>query len=375
MKSSVLILFSMLLCCGSEAEQVDPETTTALSKEEVAARGDTKDDIAEDFCKANGWYDDGVCDWFCLGGDSDCDETPLGPDPEGVATKHPIVLVHGFMASYSTGGAGMFYIVRALEKDGHVTYFSETPPFSSTEQRSVAIEEYLEDLLVATGAEKVNLIAHSMGGLDSRYLISKNGLDRSDIVASLTTLGTPHRGTKLADIAGELPSSWDKVLDALASIYGKNISQSASDNTTDFRGALDSLSEKEAVNFNQLHPNVAGVKYQSYAGIGTITGIANPLAPEVCDDKILSNEGTYARLSAVFWPIVPVIAEIGFTDTEPNDGLILVRSAKWGDFLGCIPADHLEMSGDGTNEPNENTGFLAPRLFRQIAFNLSAQGL
>ena len=45
--------------------------------------------------------------------------------------------------------------------------------------------------------EKVHVIAHSMGGLDARYMISRLGME--DRVLSLTTVGTPHRGSKYAD--------------------------------------------------------------------------------------------------------------------------------------------------------------------------------
>ena len=51
-------------------------------------------------------------------------------------------------------------------------------------------------------ARKVNIIAHSMGGLDARYAIAKLGL--ADRVASLVTIGTPHLGTPLANLGARL---------------------------------------------------------------------------------------------------------------------------------------------------------------------------
>ena len=54
----------------------------------------------------------------------------------------------------------------------------------------------LREILRKTGAEKVNIIAHSKGGLDSRWAISKLGL--APHVASLTTINTPHRGCVFA---------------------------------------------------------------------------------------------------------------------------------------------------------------------------------
>ncbi len=58
--------------------------------------------------------------------------------------------------------------------------------------------EKLAAAVRALPARKVNLIAHSMGGLDARYAICQLGL--ADRVASLTTIGTPHLGTPLADL-------------------------------------------------------------------------------------------------------------------------------------------------------------------------------
>ena len=63
--------------------------------------------------------------------------------------------------------------------------------------RSGQLKQRVEEALVQTGASKVHIIAHSMGGLDSRRMIVDLGM--ADKVASLTTIGTPHRGTILAD--------------------------------------------------------------------------------------------------------------------------------------------------------------------------------
>src|SRR5207245_6473457 len=56
--------------------------------------------------------------------------------------------------------------------------------------------QFREQILRWTG-EPVNLIAHSMGGLDARYMITHLGM--AEHVRSLTTVSTPHRGTYLVD--------------------------------------------------------------------------------------------------------------------------------------------------------------------------------
>ena len=54
------------------------------------------------------------------------------------------------------------------------------------------IKKKILEVIEKTGCEKVNIIAHSKGGLDSRYAISILGMDK--YTASLTTISTPHRG-------------------------------------------------------------------------------------------------------------------------------------------------------------------------------------
>jgi triacylglycerol lipase len=63
--------------------------------------------------------------------------------------------------------------------------------------RAEQLRDRVNDVLASTGAAKVHIIAHSMGGLDARHMIVDKGM--ADRVASLTTIGTPHLGTVLAD--------------------------------------------------------------------------------------------------------------------------------------------------------------------------------
>src|SRR5688500_10319731 len=65
----------------------------------------------------------------------------------------------------------------------------------SVEQRADELKDRIDELL--PDAEKIHIIAHSMGGLDARLMIAEKGM--AERVASLTTIGTPHLGTSLAD--------------------------------------------------------------------------------------------------------------------------------------------------------------------------------
>jgi triacylglycerol lipase len=116
----------------------------------------------------------------------------------------PIVLVHGILGfnQLTLGGkrlAEYFRLIpETLRAAGHIV--ADPPrlnPTGSVAERAQDLQNYLLGHLEVFGA-KVHLIAHSMGGLDSRFMISKLGM--ADRVLSLTTIGTPHHGSPIADI-------------------------------------------------------------------------------------------------------------------------------------------------------------------------------
>src|SRR4030095_16372475 len=96
---------------------------------------------------------------------------PLGPEPAGDPTRYPIVLGHGFDAS-PTNRWGFNGVAEALRRDGHRVYVAIVPPYHSPAVRARALALTVDRALAETHATKVNLIAHSMGGLDARELIS-----------------------------------------------------------------------------------------------------------------------------------------------------------------------------------------------------------
>lgn len=114
--------------------------------------------------------------------------------------RAPIVLVHGLLGFNKIQTAGVTLL----------DYFRGVPPILTAAGNRVLIPalsptggvadraKQLKDFLVKhSPSEPVHLIAHSLGGLDSRYMISC--LDMGPKVLTLTTIGTPHRGTAFAD--------------------------------------------------------------------------------------------------------------------------------------------------------------------------------
>ena len=117
--------------------------------------------------------------------------------------KYPIILVHGIAAKQLRIMNAFGNIKSVLEAEGHDVYVADTDGFGTVETNAAQLKSYIERVLSDTGAEKVNVIAHSKGGLDTKYMITELGMENR--VASLTTLCTPHRGSIIASWVWKLP--------------------------------------------------------------------------------------------------------------------------------------------------------------------------
>lgn len=127
-----------------------------------------------------------------------------------MSSKYPIILVHGIAAKQLRILNAFGKIGEELKKEGYTVYISDNDGFGSIENNAEQLKKFIEKVLKDTGAEKVNIIAHSKGGLDSKYMITKLGME--DKVASLTTLCTPHRGSIIASKIWDLPMPIKKIL-------------------------------------------------------------------------------------------------------------------------------------------------------------------
>ena len=84
-----------------------------------------------------------------------------------------------------------------LESHGFQVFHPNEEFAGPVDRRAEQLRDRVNEILAGTGAEKVHIIAHSMGGLDARHMIVDKGM--ADKVATLVTIGTPHLGTILAD--------------------------------------------------------------------------------------------------------------------------------------------------------------------------------
>jgi triacylglycerol lipase len=111
-------------------------------------------------------------------------------------TPFPTLLLHGYSQN-----AGNWFIFRGLlRKEGvnQVSHLTLSPMFASIEHHALRLSKQVDEMCAQSGAPRVNIIAHSMGGLVSRWYIQELG--GAPKVAMLVTLGTPHHGTLSAYI-------------------------------------------------------------------------------------------------------------------------------------------------------------------------------
>src|SRR5262245_23438272 len=173
--------------------------------------------------------------------------------------KAPIVLAHGLfgfdqialgrltLASYFRG------IPDWLRAAGNRVLVTRVPPIAGIAARAQRLGE---QIATAFPDEPVHVIGHSMGGLDARLLLSDRAWSRR--VLSLTTIGTPHLGTSIADFAQIRAGRIYRVLSRLG---------------IDHCGFLD-VTRRNARQFHHRVKAPRGVPCFSIAG--------NPAAADVC---------------------------------------------------------------------------------------------
>lgn len=314
----------------------------------------------------------------------------IGDEPSGVAAKHAIVLAHGFDASDSNRWS-FNGVAEALAKDGHLVHPARVQPYQSVEKRArelaLHVDAAREECAARRGcdASKVHIIAHSMGGLDSRFVISKlkdhDGVPYARLVASLTTISTPHRGSAFADrVLGVLPQVADPTVNALAGLWARTFTERDLAEDSDVRAALHDISEGYSPELNAALPDAPGVYYQSWAGITSHLDLhINDAEIEACEGKVEAYKNRHDNLldhgplsSAQLQLAEPIVGHGLGSASEPNDAMVTVRSAKWGAFQGCIPADHMDEVGQriGSGGPALWSRFDHIRFYRRVAFGL-----
>ncbi|MBQ1564735.1 MAG: alpha/beta fold hydrolase [Clostridia bacterium] len=213
-------------------------------------------------------------------------------------TEYPILLVHG--AGFRDLKTPVYWgrIPNVLRSHGATVFFGEQDCWASTETNAHALCERIDAVLKETGAKKVNIIAHSKGGLEARMAASS--LNCADRIASITTIGTPHRGSKTFSIFLRAP----RVFFSIAAFAVNNWIRLIGDREPDFRRVCEEFAVSHMERFNAENPDAPGVFYQSVAGV-----MRRPFSDiNLCTACFVLN-----RIEG------------------PNDGLVSAESARWGE--------------------------------------------
>jgi len=218
------------------------------------------------------------------------------------------VLVHGLFGfdEISVGSRTHAYfrgVPEALAQDGQVVHVARVAPLSSVADRAGQLARCVRSL----EARRVNVVAHSMGGLDARYAIARLGLGRR--IAGLLTVGTPHRGTPLADLSADLAAR----LGIARALAAGGVSL----------GALADLTTASMEGFNREVADERGVAYLSAVGFVRRKRRANPLL-----------------VPSHLWLL---------RRSGENDGVVPASSQRWGEVVAEVEADHWAQVGWSKN--------------------------
>lgn len=384
-------LRSQLKKCGLSATSLDCNRVDTSSVESMVSRfGDdgcegarTTDPRSEAvdprLCKAAGWS---------------CPDAPT-PEPGTQRPAYPLVFVSGIDESAVFDWNPRILTALAASFGPDTAFHAKVKGWSTTAERAADLWATLESLRARTGT-KLNLICYAVGGLDCRYLVAKTGLfagDRKglaevlDTVASITTIATPHRGTRVADAALAALES-GTAQDLLGALSGSS-EASVLPQGGALKRTLEGLTMDASLPFNATVEDAEGVYYQSFAGVSHILARSSAsteasirkycTGPEG-DVRLFRSEGNNDALAELLWVTAPWAStsrgDDGAVVASPSDGMVSVASAKWGEFRGCIPADHYDVIGQlGHTTRDGQSGFDAPRFYRWIASDLAARGL
>ncbi len=262
-------------------------------------------------------------------------------------TRYPLLLVHGVFFRDFRYFNYWGRIPTALKHHGARIYYGNHESAATVEESAVQLAARVRTIIAETGCEKVNIIAHSKGGLDCRYAMAHLGL--SDCVASLTTINTPHRGCLFADFM--LEQTTDAMQRKVAKAYNAAMRLFGEKNT-DFMAAVRDLTTPRGLELDGSMPLPAGVYCQSIGSRqGKALGGRFPL------------NFTYA-----------IAKHCG----GHNDGLVDESSFQWGEnYRLLVPTGDRGIShGDMIDLNRENIpGFDVREFYVELVSALKEKGL
>ena len=214
--------------------------------------------------------------------------------------KYPLLLVHGMGFRDRKHLCYWGRVPQTLESHGAKVFFGHQDSVGSVEGNAEIIAKSLDKALKLTGAEKVNIIAHSKGGLEARYLVNHGYQDK---IASITTIDTPHHGSHTIDFLMKTPKPLVKVAAFGTDVWMKILGDKHPESYKCFL----TLMTDTASRFNDENPAPENVYCQSYA-----FKVDSPFS------------------DPVFCITYPVVRRFD----GDNDGMVSVASSTWENFKG-----------------------------------------
>lgn len=227
-------------------------------------------------------------------------------------TKYPILLVHGLNVCDGERGRYWGRVPDFLRANGAVLYFGGQDAWGGIEKNALVLRDRVQQMLREQGCDRVNIIAHSKGGLEARYLISSLGMGRH--VASLSMIATPNRGSHIARVLlrRAYPAVW--VWGTCNNEYWRR----KGDASPDFFCVAEQLTPAYLERFNCDNPDANCVYYQSW---GAVFG------------KSRSD------------PAMAACRAAAYAVQGESDGLVSPASARWGVYRGTLAGvSHQELT-------------------------------
>lgn len=221
-------------------------------------------------------------------------------DSGAAKCRYPILLLHGLFGFVErrVGPFRLVYfrgVIPYLEAAGNQVFALTVPPVQNIEVRAQTIASLIDVHPVLSGS-RINVVGHSMGGVDGRFLASR--LDPDHRIASLTTLASPHRGSWLADIIDSFP------------LLGKSAAR--------WMPGIHDLTEKSMARLNEELPDREDVAYFSIPSTTSLW-----------------------KCTPLMWPLYTLM----WLHDGANDGQVSRTSGSWGEVIEEAQADHFEMIG------------------------------
>ncbi len=266
-------------------------------------------------------------------------------------TQYPILLVHGVFFRDTKKFCYWGRIPAELEINGATVYYGNQPSAASVRDSARFLADRIREIVDTTGCGKLNIIAHSKGGLDIRAALAFE--DIAPYVASVTTVNTPHKGCKFADFL--LTTASESFRTKVSSTYNA-AARLLGDKDPDFMAAVTDLTAANCAAFNAATEGDAAHT-----------------------DGILcrSIHSHLERLTGGQFPLNCTYLLAKWFD-GPNDGLVSDDSATWGEsHLLLTPTEKRGIShGDMIDLNRENIpGFDVREFYVQWVADLKTRGL